>query len=179
MSETEARFRGSSREWRIVAGQVHTLALRVARNRSLAEDLAQEVLKCLVQKGAEVGDVISWARTALVRLHSKVVRRQARTEPIEEGTSPSVVATGEVRVQLQQALALVPDRDRALLTWSSAGVAHREIAERLGCRAGDVGTMLARAQERARRRFSAQSQEEMQKVSSRCQKTHVSRLLDS
>ena len=140
MSENEARFRGSSREWRIVAGQVHTLALRVARNRSLAEDGDRPQSQRADQACGGAGQH---------RLD------RARSDTLGQG-----------------------QRTVALLTWSSAGVAHREIAERLGCRAGDVGTMLARAQERARRRFSAQSQEETQKVSSRCQKTHVSRLLD-
>ncbi len=150
MSKTEARFRGSSREWRVITGQIHDLALGVAQNRTLAADLAQDVLKCLVQKGIEAVNVLAWARTALVRLHAKIVRRQARTEPIVEETTPSVAPDAEYRVQLKQTLALLPKRDRFLLTWSMEGAAQREMAERLGCSTAAIGTMLARARARAR-----------------------------
>jgi RNA polymerase sigma factor (sigma-70 family) len=152
MSDPEARFRGNSREWRVVADQVHDLALRVARNRTHAADLAQSILKRLVQQGAEVVNVVAWARTALVRLHARRAHRRSRSEPLQEERLPVVSPAAEVRVQLKEILALLPERDRLLLSWWMEGLAHKEIAERLDCRPGDVGTMLSRARSRAKKR---------------------------
>lgn len=151
MNDTETRFRGSSREWRVVAGQVHEMALHVAKNRTQAADLAQSVLMRLVQQGVEVVNVVAWTRTALIRLHARRARRRSKFEPLEEERMPSVSPAAEVRVWLKETLALLPERDRLLLSWATAGEAHREIAERLGCRTGDVGTMIARARARARK----------------------------
>jgi len=171
MSETGARFRGSSSEWRIAAEQVHGLALRVEANRTLAADLAQSVLKCLVERGAEVVNVVAWARKALLRLHAKTVRRQAGTEPLVEETTLSVAPAAEFRAQLLEILALLPERDRLLLSWSAQGLVHREIAGRLGCRTGDIGTMLGRARNRARSLSSSKVCQRTSRDSSHSQKT--------
>lgn len=148
--QTEARFRANSREWRLVAGQIHGMALGVAKDPTLAADLAQSVLKCLVERGAAVVNVLAWARTALIRFHSKALRRQASTEPLVDAGALSVAPVAEPRVLLRQTLAQLSERDRLLLGSSFEGLTHREIAMKVGCGAGDVGTMLDRARARAR-----------------------------
>ena len=148
--EAGARFRATSREWRLVANQIHGMALGVAKDPAHAADLAQSVLACLVERGTAVVNVLAWARTALVRFHWKALRRQASTGPLVDAGALSVAPVAEPRVLLNQTLEQLSERDRRLLGWSYEGLTHREIAEQLGCRTGDVGTMLARARARAR-----------------------------
>lgn len=55
----------------------------------------------------------------------------------------------EARLRAHGILAALPERDRAILLMREEGFTHREIAEAVGTTTGSVGTMIARALDRA------------------------------
>ena len=55
----------------------------------------------------------------------------------------------EARERASAVLAALPERDRAILLMREEGFTHREIAEAVGTTTGSIGTMIARALDRA------------------------------
>jgi RNA polymerase sigma factor (sigma-70 family) len=146
----EALFKA---EYARVAG----IANRVLADPQEAEDVAQEVFidfHRLHSAGAQFA--ASWlyraaAHTALNRVRGR--RRRERRELAQAldnvalPVDPQRIAeVNEDRLRLRRALAKLPPKPAAVLVLRSSGLSYAEVAQALGVRIGQIGTLLRRAE---------------------------------
>ena len=121
------------------------LALRIVRDRSLAEDAVQEAFL------AEHGKPSTWILTLVHRRAVDLVRREERrrADPIDELSQPTGEATDEeawLRAQrqvVQEALRkLPPDQREAIELAYYGGFTQSELAERLGQPLGTIKSRM-------------------------------------
>jgi RNA polymerase sigma-70 factor (ECF subfamily) len=131
------------------------LALRVLRDRSLAEDAVQEAFLTAWRTAdtfmPERGRASTWLLTLVHRRAVDLVRREQRrrAEPIEvggeragEGAADEAVWLRYERERVQAALRQLPDQQREALELAYyGGFSQSELAERLG---QPVGTIKSR-----------------------------------
>lgn len=139
-------------------GRVYAVCLRLVRDRARAEDLTQDAfVRCWERLGQYRGD--SAFGTWLYRLAVNVVfeagrkdrRRQLRVEvtsdlalvePVEEAPA----RTAGLRLDLEQAIAALPDRAREVFVlFDVEGYSHEEIADLTGIAVGTSKAQLFRA----------------------------------
>jgi RNA polymerase sigma factor (sigma-70 family) len=131
------------------------LALRVVRDRSLAEDAVQEGFLAVWRSAgtflAEHGKPSTWILTLVHRRAVDLVRREERrrTEPIDDLAQPTGDATDEeasVRQQrqiVQEALRKLPDEQREAIELAYyGGYTQSELAERLGQPLGTIKSRM-------------------------------------
>lgn len=134
------------------------LSLKMARrwcsSPEQAEDIAQEALLRLLVCRRQVQKPNAWlnlvTRRLAARASSRIIR-QAEAERISQTLRPSSSDSPEFFVDVKKILGMLPDRDRKLLELAVSGASHREMATHFGCQARDIGQMLARARQKARR----------------------------
>jgi len=128
------------------------LAIRVLRERSLAEDAVQEAfLTAWRQAGSyrpELGRPASWLLTFVHRRAVDHVRREHRhtSDPLDlnvlgntVGAEDEAVAGMPTRAWVAEALSRLPDREREVLELAYfAGLTQVEIAERLETPLGTI-----------------------------------------
>ena len=130
------------------------LALRIVRDRALAEDAVQEAFLAVWRSAgaflAEQGKPSTWILTLVHRRAVDLVRREERrrAEPLEDTDHPTGEATDEeawLRAQrqvVQEALRkLPPDQREAIELAYYGGFTQSELAERLG---QPIGTIKSR-----------------------------------
>ena len=145
--------------------RVRAVALAILRDRSEAEDAAQEAyLRAFRRASSYRGDgpVGAWLCRIAVRAAHDALRRAGRQRRITELAAPTEggeegFRTGDAadalrhRVELEAILRTLPDEEReALVLKEVAGMTYREIAE--SCRI-PLGTVQSRIH-RARRRLA-------------------------
>jgi len=146
----EALFKA---EYARVAG----IANRVLADRQEAEDVAQEVFIDFHRLHSATSPYAApWlyraaAHTALNRLRGRRRReRREQVQALDEGSramDPQRMAEiNEDRRQVRQALARLPAKPAAVLALRSSGLSYSEVAEALGIRTGQIGTLLRRAE---------------------------------
>ena len=132
------------------------LALRVVRDRSLAEDAVQEAFMTVWRSAdryvAERAKASSWILTFVHRRAVDLVRREERrrAEPLEsapeEAAAPSPEEEAWLRLQrerVQRALRLLPDQQREALELAYfGGFTQSELAERLGQPLGTIKSRM-------------------------------------
>jgi RNA polymerase sigma factor (sigma-70 family) len=131
------------------------LALRIVRDRALAEDAVQEAFLAVWRSAgtflAEQGKPSTWILTLVHRRAVDLVRREERrrTEPLEEIAQPTGEATDEeawLRAQrqvVQEALRkLPPDQREAIELAYYGGFTQSELAERLGQPLGTIKSRM-------------------------------------
>jgi len=131
------------------------LALRVVRDRALAEDAVQEAFLAVWRSAgsflAEHGKPSTWLLTLVHRRAVDLVRREERrrADPIDELAQPTGDATDEeawLRAQrqvVQEALRkLPPDQREALELAYYGGFTQSELAERLGQPLGTIKSRM-------------------------------------
>jgi RNA polymerase sigma-70 factor, ECF subfamily len=131
------------------------LALRIVRDRSLAEDAVQEAFLAVWRSAgaflAEQGKPSTWILTLVHRRAVDIVRREERrrADPLEEFEPPTVEATDEeawLRAQrqvVQEALRkLPPDQREAIELAYYGGFTQSELAERLGQPLGTIKSRM-------------------------------------
>ena len=135
-----------------------TVSLKMARrwcsSPEQAEDIAQEALLRFLVCPRQVQKPNAWfylvTRRLAARAASRIIR-QAEAESISQTLGPSSSDSPEFFVDVKTILGMLPDRDRKLLELAVRGTSHREFAAHFGCQVRDVGQMLARARQNARR----------------------------
>jgi RNA polymerase sigma factor (sigma-70 family) len=139
-------------------GQVaYSLAFRMLRSETLAEDAVQEAFLTIWRNAArfvpERARASTWLLTIVHRRAVDLVRREERrrTEPFAAGTEP-VSAEGSVadeawlrlqRERVQDALSRLPDEQREALELAYyGGFTQSELAERLGQPLGTIKSRM-------------------------------------
>jgi RNA polymerase sigma factor (sigma-70 family) len=131
------------------------LALRVVRDRALAEDAVQEAFLAVWRSAgsflAEQGKPSTWILTLVHRRAVDLVRREERrrAEPLENVAQPTGEATDEeawLRAQrqvVQEALRKLPhDQREAIELAYYGGFTQSELAERLGQPLGTIKSRM-------------------------------------
>ena len=136
-------------------------------DRDLAEDLAQEAFVRLLEKPPRAPE--SWLYVVagnLARDAQRGASRRARHLAVlgdVADPAPSVDAamcSAEESALVQSTLAMLPERDAALLVMRADDVSYREIAAAIGVAPTSVGPLLARAQQRFIRALGERADEE-------------------
>lgn len=146
-------------------GTVVNYLTRLTRDRSRAEELAQDAFLRLYERAAryqERGQLLPY----LLRIASNLLRseerrsRRWRTLSVLVGSSLSApepnqerrLLSGEATRVVEDAIQALPLRYRSpLVLREIEGLSYREIAIALGCREGTVKSRINRARERLRR----------------------------
>jgi RNA polymerase sigma factor (sigma-70 family) len=139
--------------------RVVSIANRVLRDRSEAEDVAQEVFLDFSRKHSPLADYApAWLHRAATHAALNQVRRRKRRETREVETqagvsrsepgADEVVERSEDQRMVREALARMPKKSAAVLALRSSGLTYAETAAALGVGVGQVGTMLRRAEAR-------------------------------
>lgn len=131
------------------------LAGSVLGDSHAAQDVAQEVfLSAFDRFKGDVERAPGWVRVAAVHTCLNSIRGDRRRERRHRLTSaPEAVAgpedavlEGERRAEVRRALSRLPSRSATVLVLRHGGMSYAEIAEALGVKVGQVGTMLRRAE---------------------------------
>jgi RNA polymerase sigma factor (sigma-70 family) len=134
---------------------VYGLALRIVRDRALAEDAVQEAFLAVWRSSgtflAEHGKPSTWILTLVHRRAVDLVRREERrrSEPLEDVDQPSGEATDEeawLRAQrqvVQEALRKLPPEQREAIELAYyGGFTQSELAKRLGQPLGTIKSRM-------------------------------------
>lgn len=130
-------------------------------DRDLAEDLAQEAFVRLLDKPPREPDAWLYVVAGnLARDAQRSAGRRARhlsimsaPERLVDAADPApgadaAMCTAEESALVRDTLAMLPERDAALLVMRADDVSYREIAAAIGVAPTSIGPLLARAQER-------------------------------
>ena len=128
-------------------------------DRDLAEDLAQEAFVRLLEKPPRTPD--AWLYVVaenLARDAQRGEQRRARHLTVIDGAgadapdpaaaADAAMCSAEEAALVQTTLAMLPERDAALLVMRADDVSYREIAAAIGVAPTSVGPLLARAHQR-------------------------------
>ena len=131
------------------------LALRIVRDRALAEDAVQEAFLAVWRSAgaflAEQGKPSTWILTLVHRRAVDLVRREERrrAEPLDDTDQPTGEATDEeawLRAQrqvVQEALRKLPPEQREAIELAYyGGFTQSELAERLGLPLGTIKSRM-------------------------------------
>jgi RNA polymerase sigma-70 factor (ECF subfamily) len=141
-------------------------------DRDLAEDLAQEAFVRLIEKPPRAPD--AWLYVVAGNLARDAQRSEGRRArhlaivDVRDGAAdaadpaPSADAAmcrAEESALVQETLAMLSERDAALLVMRADDVSYREIAAAIGVAPTSVGPLLARAQERFIRALGSRAEQ--------------------
>ncbi|WP_417524351.1 sigma-70 family RNA polymerase sigma factor [Marinovum sp.] len=144
------------------APRVKAFLMRSGGDPVIAEECAQEVMVTLWQKAhlfdPSRASVATWIFTIARNKRIDVLRRQRRPEPEEltwgPGAEPDqadVLALQQESQQLRQAIAGLPEKQRALIQQAYFGeMSHGEIAEATGLPLGTIKSRIRLALDRLR-----------------------------
>jgi RNA polymerase sigma-70 factor (ECF subfamily) len=142
-------------------GKVTAIAFRVLGDAHEAEDVAQEVFCSFYRQHAPDAPYAGgWLYRAAVHTALNVIRGKRRREKREAVVSSQQLAVGngggpdpamavvqeEQRREVRLALGRLPEKSAAVLALRYGGLSYAEVAESLGVKTGQVGTMLRRAE---------------------------------
>jgi RNA polymerase sigma factor (sigma-70 family) len=151
--------------------RVVAIANRVLADAHEAEDVAQEVFTSFHRRhDPDAPYAAAWLHAAAAHTALNVVRgrqRRARREAAEAGANVRLrgdaergldpqcaLEDRERRREVQAALSRLPARSAAVLALRYSGLSYAEVATALGVGAGQVGTMLRRAEAALRKEIT-------------------------
>jgi RNA polymerase sigma factor (sigma-70 family) len=133
------------------------IAYGVVRDVHLAEDVAQEVLMAAQRRFPEPypsDHAAAWARIAASHLALNAVRSRERRgerhkqQPLDgPSIGPEDVAIDrDEGSEVRMALSRLPRHSATVLVLRHSGLSYAEVADAMGVKVGQVGTMLRRAE---------------------------------
>jgi RNA polymerase sigma-70 factor (ECF subfamily) len=144
------------------AGELSEIALAMARNRALAQDVLQETfLRYFLTRmhGDEIADerawlgrvmrdlILDWKRSAQVQAAVTLEEADGAV-----GETPEDRDSGERRLtSVMRALRMLAPREQQCINLRARGLAYREIASAMHVDVGTVGALLNRAVRKLRR----------------------------
>ena len=143
-------------------GKVVAVANRVLADRSEAEDVAQEVFLDFHRKHRpDAGYAPAWLHRAAVHTALNRIRSRKRRERRELADAQNrdqtvvdpqqVIEIEEDRIQVRQALSRLPAKAASVLALRYSGLSYVEVGTAVGVGAGQVGTLLRRAEQALRK----------------------------
>jgi RNA polymerase sigma factor (sigma-70 family) len=142
------------------------LARSVVGDSQRAQDVAQEVFLAAYRRfPGDYSQAAGWVRVAAVHTALNALRGERRRDKrqllVQVGTSlPSAEETvieRERRAELRRVLGQMPRRSAAILVMRHGGMSYLEIAEALGVKVGQVGTLLRRAESALRKEMDRET----------------------
>jgi RNA polymerase sigma factor (sigma-70 family) len=134
---------------------------RFTGDADLAEDVVQDAFVRLAERPPHKDDQLrAWLYRVATNLAIDATRGARRRLKLVEGRAGELpmadpppdpaaqLVREEQRQKVRAALALLSEKERAVLLMREEGFAHREIAVAVGTTTGSVGTMIARALEK-------------------------------
>lgn len=131
------------------------LAQTIVGDNETAQDVAQDVFLAAHRRfPGDIERAPGWLRVAAVHTSLNVLRgdrrrqrRHLRALPAPSAPGPEdAVVDRETRDELRRALAKLPERSATILVLRHGGMSYVEIADAVGVKVGQVGTMLRRAE---------------------------------
>ena len=141
---------------RAYASDLFRFAYWMCRNRWQAQDLVQETFAAAWRGRDSLRDesaAKAWLFSILRNEHARIYqRKRVEIEDTEIDELPATAFSGHERVELADALNMLPEHFREpLLLQILGGFSGREIAETLGISEQNVMTRLTRARQRLQR----------------------------
>jgi RNA polymerase sigma-70 factor (ECF subfamily) len=142
------------------------LAYSVVGDSQGAQDVAQDVFLAAYRRfPGDYEQAAGWVRVAAVHTALNVLRgerRRDKRQPLVHVVSslPSVeemVIDRERRAEVRRVLRRLPRRSAAVLVMRHGGMSYVEIAEALGVKVGNVGTLLRRAEAALRKEMDRET----------------------
>jgi RNA polymerase sigma-70 factor (ECF subfamily) len=142
------------------------LAHSVLGDSQRAQDVAQEVFLAAYRRfPGDYEQAAGWVRVAAVHGALNVLRGERRRDRRQllvgvVHSLPSAEETAierEKRAELRRVLRRLPRRSAAILVMRHGGMSYLEIAEALGVKVGNVGTLLRRAESALRKEMDRET----------------------
>ncbi|HEY2260841.1 MAG TPA: sigma-70 family RNA polymerase sigma factor [Solirubrobacteraceae bacterium] len=142
------------------------LAQSVVGDPQRAQDVAQDVFLAAYRRfPGDYDQAGGWVRVAAVHTALNLLRGERRRDKRQlrvhlVGSIPSAeeaVLERERRAELHRVLRRLPRRTAAVLVMRHGGMSYLEIAEALGVKAGQVGTLLRRAESALRKEIDRET----------------------
>jgi RNA polymerase sigma-70 factor (ECF subfamily) len=148
--------------------QVRNFLRRLARDETLADDLAQDCFLHAWDKihtysgtGSFIGWVLKIAYTTFLQSKRKSKRYQEILEKAGHETDRSAATSNnapETELDLDTLMAALNEQERVIMIFSYAcGLSHREISEATDLPAGTVKSIIHRAKEKIRTQFEIEN----------------------
>jgi RNA polymerase sigma-70 factor (ECF subfamily) len=138
--------------------------IRLSGRRDQAEDLLQDTFQTLMERPPpDTSNLRGWLFRVATNRFRDLRRRHSRRGHALAGVGPELVhsdpppsperhtQTRFAAGQARRLLEALDERDRVILLMREEGFTHREIADAVDTTTGSVGTMIARALNRAAR----------------------------
>lgn len=142
------------------------LAQSVVGDSQRAQDVAQEVFLAAYRRfPGDYQEAVGWVRVAAVHTALNVLRGERRRDQRELAaqvvtplpSAEETVIDRERRSDVRRVLARLPHRSAAILVMRHGGMSYLEIADALGVKVGNVGTLLRRAESALRKEIDRET----------------------
>ena len=148
----------------------HRVVVRLAQNVlgdvAAAQDVAQDVFLAAYRRfPGDYEQAAGWVKVAAVHTALNVVRGERRREQRQllvpagshlPGPEENVIGR-EAQAELRRVLRRLPRRSAAALVMRHGGMSYMEIADALGIKVGNVGTLLRRAESALRKEMDRET----------------------
>jgi RNA polymerase sigma factor (sigma-70 family) len=142
------------------------LAYSVVGDSQVAQDVAQDVFLAAYRRfPGDYEQAAGWVRVAAVHTALNVLRGERRRDKrqlLVQGvrslpSAEDTVIDRESRAEVRRVLRRLPHRSAAALVMHHGGMSYVEIAEALGVKVGNVGTLLRRAESALRKEIDRET----------------------
>jgi len=141
------------------------IACRVVGDLAAAQDVAQDVFIAALARFPDPGaspHASAWVRVAAAHAALNAIRGERRRGRRQQLSGIDVAPAGpeeaaldsERRAEVRQALRRLPRRTATVLVLRHSGLSYTEVAEAMNVKAGQVGTMLRRAESALRKELN-------------------------